>query len=58
MFQVLDETLGVAPEVWRVLAACHEKRNVAEYEGELQVSIALVDELIASCKILLNRLRA
>lgn len=58
VFQVLDETLGVAPEVWRVLAACHDKRNVAEYEGELRVSNALVEELIADCKILLGRIRA
>jgi len=58
VFQVLDETLGVAPEVWRVLAACHEKRNVAEYEGELRVSLALVEELIDNCKILLAKFRA
>jgi hypothetical protein len=58
VFQVLDETLGVAPEVWRVLAACHEKRNIAEYEGELQISVALVEELIGNCKILIGKLRA
>jgi hypothetical protein len=33
VFQVLPHTLGVGPEVWRVLAQCHELRNRGEYEG-------------------------
>ena len=27
VFQVLPHTLGVGPEVWRVLARCHDLRN-------------------------------
>ena len=27
VFQVLPHTLGLGPEVWRVLARCHEIRN-------------------------------
>jgi len=27
VFQVLPHTLGLGPEVWRVLAKCHEIRN-------------------------------
>ena len=26
-------TLGLGPEVWRVLAKCHDMRNRSEYEG-------------------------
>ena len=40
MFQVLPHTLGVGPEVWRVLARCHDLRNRGEYEGDLYVDVA------------------
>ena len=33
VFQVLPHTLGLGPEVWRVLAKGHEVRNLGEYEG-------------------------
>ncbi|SEL84721.1 hypothetical protein SAMN05428989_2672 [Pseudoxanthomonas sp. GM95] len=49
VFQVLPHTLGLGPEVWRVLDKCHHQRNVAEYEGELDVSERLVLDLIAAC---------
>ena len=55
VFQVLDETLGVEPEIWRVLARSHELRNLVEYEGELQASAELVEELISICKELTSR---
>src|SRR5258708_4486145 len=32
VFQCLEHTLDVKPELWRVLALCHERRNIAEYE--------------------------
>lgn len=32
VFQSLPHTLGLGPEVWRVLDKCHQIRNVAEYE--------------------------
>jgi len=56
VFQLLPHTLGLGPEVWRVLARCHELRNLAEYEGELQVSEELLGELIAICGQLVGRL--
>ncbi|WP_230939153.1 hypothetical protein [Xanthomonas translucens] len=49
MFQVLPHTLGLGPEVWRVLDKCHHQRNVAEYECELDVSERLVLDLIGAC---------
>jgi hypothetical protein len=30
VFQVLPQTLGLGPEVWRVLDKCHNTRNLGE----------------------------
>ncbi len=49
VFQLLPHTLGLGPEVWRVLSRCHDLRNLAEYEGELQVTEELLEELLAIC---------
>ncbi|SBT08542.1 conserved hypothetical protein [Candidatus Accumulibacter aalborgensis] len=49
MFQVLPHTLGLGPEVWRVLAKCHATRNLGEYEGDLNVDERLVADLIEAC---------
>ena len=46
VFQCLQDTLGLGPEHWRVLALCHERRNVAEYQGHLEVEEKLVSDLI------------
>lgn len=46
VFQVLPHTLGLGPEVWRVLDKCHNTRNLGEYEGLLEVDERLVDGLI------------
>lgn len=43
-------TLGLGPEVWRVLDKCHGMRNVAEYEGVLDVDESVVTALIHACK--------
>ncbi|MDP9278823.1 MAG: hypothetical protein M3P00_05320 [Gemmatimonadota bacterium] len=50
VFQALPHTLGLGPEVWRVLAKCHEIRNRGEYEGDLSVDDRLVKDLIIACK--------
>lgn len=49
VFQVLPETLGLGPEVWRVLAKGHDLRNRTEYEGALDVTDRLVADLITAC---------
>jgi hypothetical protein len=49
VFQLLPQTLGLGPEVWRVLAKCHDVRNLGEYEGMLDVTERLVKDLIAAC---------
>ncbi|MGH8216580.1 MAG: hypothetical protein ACREPZ_12930 [Rhodanobacteraceae bacterium] len=50
VFQVLPHTLGLGPEVWRVLDKCHHMRNVAEYEGTVDVGERLAADLIAVCE--------
>src|SRR5688572_26224924 len=49
VFQVLPHTLGLGPEVWRVLAKCHQQRNLAEYQGELDVDERLLLDLLSAC---------
>lgn len=50
VFQAVPHTLGLGPEVWRVLAKCHQLRNQGEYEGDLNVDERLVADLIVACK--------
>lgn len=37
VFQCLQHTLGLPAEQWRVLDQAHRKRNIAEYEGEMDI---------------------
>jgi len=46
----LQHTLGLGADVWRVLAKCHELRNLGEYEGDLNINERLVADLIAATK--------
>lgn len=50
VFQVLSHTLGLGPEVWRVLAKCHEVRNLGEYEGDLNIDERLLTDLLVACR--------
>ena len=52
VFQCLPHTLGLGPEVWRVLALCHQRRNRGEYEGFLEVDEQLVHDLIEAAIVL------
>ena len=47
VFQCLQHTLAWPPHRWRVLDAAHQKRNLAEYEGYLDIEESLIAELIA-----------
>ena len=58
VFQLLPHTLGLGPEVWRVLSKCHDARNLGEYEGMLEVDTRLVTDLIAACQLVANKLSA
>lgn len=55
VFQVLPQTLGVGQEVWRVLALCHERRNLGEYEGHLEVDEQLMADLLKATETLLSK---
>lgn len=46
VFQCLQHTLDLAPEQWRVLDQAHRKRNLAEYEGDLDVDEQLVEAML------------
>jgi hypothetical protein len=48
VFQVVPHTLGLGPEVWRILAKAHDTRNLGEYEGGLDVDERLVTDLVAA----------
>lgn len=58
VFQCLEHTLNIKPEVWRVLAQCHQRRNLAEYEGHLEVSDQLLAELISTADLLQKSVEA
>ncbi len=51
VFQVLPHTLGMGPEVWRVLDKCHNTRNLGEYEGLMEVDERLVTDLIVATQV-------
>ncbi|RBW48592.1 hypothetical protein [Marinobacter sp. F3R11] len=46
VFQCLQHTLDLPPAKWRVLDQAHRKRNLAEYEGNIDVDEALVKSLM------------
>ena len=58
VFQVLPDTLGLGPEVWRVLSKCHDMRNRTEYEGALEVDERLVTDLIGACRKVAEQVKA
>ncbi len=45
VFQSLTHTLGWPTPRWRVLDSAHQKRNLAEYEGFLEVEESTIGEL-------------
>lgn len=57
VFQVLPHTLGLGPEVWRVLDKCHNTRNLGEYEGLLDVDERLVADLIIATQAVANAMQ-
>jgi hypothetical protein len=47
VFQCLQHTLELDRAKWRVLDNCHKARNLAEYEGHLDVNPQLLKELVS-----------
>lgn len=48
VFQCLEHTLGLGKAQVRLFDLCHNRRNLAEYEGYMDVDDALLAELIAA----------
>ena len=58
VFQLLPHTLGLGPEVWRVLSKCHDVRNHGEYEGDLNIDERLVADLLAAALRVAEKVQA
>ena len=58
VFQCLGHTLGLSKAKWRVLDQCHNARNLAEYEGHLEINPQLLRELISISKEIQTLLKA
>jgi len=58
VFQCLEQTLGVETIKWRVLDRCHKQRNLAEYEGYLEIEPQLLKELVEITDELLQRVES
>jgi hypothetical protein len=52
VFQCLAHTVNWPATKWRVLDAAHQKRNLAEYEGYLEVEESVIAELYALVSLL------
>lgn len=46
VFQCLQHTVELSAEQWRVLDQAHRKRNLAEYEGDVELDEQLVDAVV------------
>jgi len=57
VFQTLPHTLGLPNEMWRVLDTAHRKRNLAEYEGIVDVDRSLLDALLRVTQEVERRVR-
>jgi hypothetical protein len=57
VFQTLGQTLGIKPEVWRVLDKCHANRNAFEYDGIFNVDEQLIDDLLIATKVVEEAIR-
>ena len=54
VFQCLAHTVNWPASQWRVLDMAHQKRNLAEYEGLLDIEQSLVDDVIEITEQLLK----
>jgi hypothetical protein len=54
VFQVLPHTLGLGPQIWRVLARGHEQRNLTEYGGAFHLDERIVKGVLDACERVLE----
>ncbi len=57
VFQCTRHTLNIASEHWRVLDHAHRMRNLAEYEGEIEVDDQLLEALIRVATLIAGKLQ-
>ncbi|HTK14939.1 MAG TPA: hypothetical protein VL769_00990 [Acidimicrobiia bacterium] len=58
VFQCLVHTVALSSPEWRVLDDAHKKRNLAEYEGDSDLDVALVEAVIRVAREVEKRVRA
>jgi hypothetical protein len=56
VFQCTQHTLDLASEHWRVLDQAHRQRNLAEYEGDLDIDDQLFEALIRVADLIAGKL--
>ena len=54
VFQCLAHTTSLSKTQIRIFSKCHDKRNLAEYEGHYETDEQLLSELITNTKALLE----
>jgi len=47
--------VGLPSEQWRVLSEAHRKRNLAEYEGDINVAEPLIEAMIRVAQEIADR---
>ncbi len=57
VFQCLQHTIDLPNEQWRVLDQAHRKRNLAEYEGEMDIDEQLVEALMRVTREVAKRVK-
>lgn len=57
VFQCLQHTIDLPNEQWRVLDQAHRKRNLAEYEGDMDIDEQLVEALKRVTREVAKRVR-
>ena len=58
VFQTLAHTADQPASVWRVLSTCHQKRNLSEYEGIVDISPRLLDDLLKAARAVCDAVTA
>ena len=58
VFQALIHTVGLPVAQWRVLDDAHRRRNLAEYEGDVDLDAALVTAVIRVARDVATRVRS
>lgn len=58
VFQCLAHTLDASKTQVRIFSLCHDRRNLAEYEGYMDVDDALLTELLQATDTLLEKINS